>query len=95
MTRAFNFIFKLNLMIIGLEHKVGRVMVPLNQADKCNHIFLSMGRPLVVPLSCILSVPPTREGYGRALPWAGKADITLWTCCCCSTLYPFGTIYLP
>ena len=70
MTRAFY--FKLNLMIIELEHKVGRVMVPLNRADKCNHICLSMGRPLVGSLSCILSVPPMREGSGRALPWPGK-----------------------
>ena len=35
-------------MIIELEHKVGRVMVPLNRAAKGNHIFLTMGRPLVV-----------------------------------------------
>ena len=66
------FILKLNLMITELEHKVGWVMVPLNRANKCNHICLSMGRLLVVPLSCLLSVPPTREGYGRALPWPDK-----------------------
>ena len=69
-TRAFY--FKSNLMLIELEHKVDRVMVPLNCADKCNHICLSMGRPLVGTFSCLLSVPPTREGYGHALPWPGK-----------------------
>ena len=65
------FIFKLNLMIIELEHKVGRVMVPLNRADECNHICL-YGEAGGHPLSCLLSVPPTREGYGHALPWPGK-----------------------
>ena len=69
-TRAFY--FKLNLILIELEHKVDQVMVPLNRADKCNHICLGMGRSLVGPLSCLLSVPPTREGYGRALPWPSK-----------------------
>ena len=64
-TRAFY--FKLNLMLIELEHKVDRVMVPLNRADQCNHICL-YGKAVSRALSCLLSVPPRREGYGCVLP---------------------------
>ena len=59
-------------MIVELEDKDGEVTVPLNRAAKCNHICLSMERPLVILLSCLLLVPQTREGYGHALPWPGK-----------------------
>ena len=39
-------------MIIELEYKVGRVMVPLNRVDECNHICLygkAISRPVVMP----------------------------------------------
>ena len=47
------FYFKLNLMIIQLEHNVDRVMVPLNRASQCNHICLygkAFIRSIVMPL---------------------------------------------
>ena len=69
-TRAFY--FKLNLMLIELEHKVDRVMVPLNRVFYSATTFAFMGRPVVGPLSCLWSVSPTREGYGCAVPWPGK-----------------------
>ena len=65
------FHFKLNLIITQLEHIVRQVMVPLNRADECNHSCL-YGEAGSRPLSCLLSVPPKREGYWRALPWPGK-----------------------
>ena len=66
------FHFKLNLMLIQLEHNVDRVMVPLNRVFPSATIFAFMGRPLFGPLSFLWSVPPTREGYVRAVPWPGK-----------------------
>ena len=30
-------LFQVNLLLIELEHRVDRVMVPLNRADQCNH----------------------------------------------------------
>ena len=67
-----HFYFKLNLIINQLEHIVDRVMVPLNRVFPSAATFASMGRPLFGPLSCLWSVPPTREGYGCAVPWPGK-----------------------
>ena len=66
------FQFKLKLMITQLEYIVARVMVPLNRVFPSATTFAFMGRPLFDPLSCLWSVPPTREGYGRAVPWPGK-----------------------
>ena len=66
------FPFKLNLMLIQLEHNVDRVMVPLNQVFPSATTFSFMGRPLFSPLSCLWSVPPTGEGYGHVVPWPGK-----------------------
>ena len=63
---------KLNLMLIRLEHNVDRVMVPLSQVFPNATTFAFMGRPLFGPLSCLWSVPPMSEGYGRAVPWPGK-----------------------
>ena len=54
---------KLNLIITQLEHLVDRVMVPLNRVFPSATTFAFMGRPLFGPLSCLWSVPPTREGY--------------------------------
>ena len=64
--------FKLNLIITQLEYIVDRVMVPLNRVFPSATTFSFMGRPLFGPLSFLWSVPPTREGYGRAVPWPGK-----------------------
>ena len=66
------FIFMLNLMLIQLEYNVDRVMVPLNRVFPSATTFAFMGRPLFGLLSCLWSVPLTREGYGHALPWPGK-----------------------
>ena len=64
--------FKLNLIIIQVEYIIDRVMVPLDQVFPSATTFAFMGRPLFGPLSCLRSVPPTKEGYGRAVPWPGK-----------------------
>ena len=69
-TRAFY--FKLNLIITQLVHIVDRVMVPLNRVFPSATTFAFVVRPLFGPLSCLWSVPPTREGYGRVLPWPSK-----------------------
>ena len=66
------FYFKLNLMLIQLEHNIDRVMVPLNRVFPSATTFASMGRPLFGPLSFVWSVPPLSEGYGHAVPWPGK-----------------------
>ena len=58
----------LHLMLNELEYKVGRVMVTLNRVFPSATTFAFMGRPLFGPLSCLWSVPPTRQGYGRAVP---------------------------
>ena len=63
---------KLNLIINQLEHIVDRVMVPLNRVFPSATTFAFMGRPFFGLLSCLWSVPPTKEGYGRAVPWHGK-----------------------
>ena len=63
---------KLNLIITQLEYVVDWVMVPLNRVFPSATTFSGMGQHLFVSLSCLWSVPPTREGYGRALPWPGK-----------------------
>ena len=63
-TRAFY--FKLYLMLIELEHKVDRVMVPLNRADQCNHAYrygTVLTGSIVVPLT-------SASNEGR-----------LWACC--------------
>ena len=57
------FHFKVNLIIIQLEHIVDRVMVPLNRVFPSATTFSFMGRPLFGPLSCLWSVPPNE---GRA-----------------------------
>ena len=62
------FHIKLNLLITQLEYIVDRVMVPLNLVFPSATTFAFMARPLFGPLSCLWSVPPTREGYGRAYP---------------------------
>ena len=67
-----HFYLKLILIINHLEHIVDRVMVPLNRVFSSATTFAFMGRPLFGPLSYLWSVPPTREGYGRAVPWPGK-----------------------
>ena len=66
------FHFKLNRIITQLESIVDRVMVPLNRVFPSATTFAFMGRPLVGLLSCLWLVPPTREGYGSAVPWIGK-----------------------
>ena len=66
------FNFKLNQLINQLEYIVDRFMVPLNRVFPSATTFAFMGRLLFGPLSCLWSVPPTREGYGRAVPWPGK-----------------------
>ena len=66
------FQFKLNLIITQLEYIVDRVMVPLNRVFPSATAFAFMGRPLFGQLSCLWSVPPTREGYGHEVPWPGK-----------------------
>ena len=63
---------KLNQIITQLEYIVDQVMVPLNRVFPSATTFAFMGRPLFGPLSCLWSVPPMRDGYGRALPWLGK-----------------------
>ena len=63
---------KLNLLITQLEYIVDQFMVPLNQVFPSATTFAFVGRPLFCLLSCLWSVPPMREGYGRALPWPGK-----------------------
>ena len=50
----------------NLRHFVGQV--PPNRTFSSATTFAFMGRPLFGPLSCLWSVPPTREGYARALP---------------------------
>src|SRR4051812_43982755 len=65
----YYFYFKLNLIIIQLEHTVDWVSVPLNRVFPSATTFAFMARPLFGLLSCLWSVPPTREGYGRAVPW--------------------------
>ena len=66
------YFFQLNLIINQLEHIVDRVMVPLNRVFPSATTFAFMGRPLFDLLSCLWSVPPMREGYGRAVPWPDK-----------------------
>ena len=66
------FHFMLNLIITQLEHIVDRVMVPLNRVFPSATTFAFMGRPFLGLLLCLSPVPPTREGYGRAVPWPGK-----------------------
>ena len=66
------FYFELNLIITQLEHIVDQVMVLVNRVFPSATTLAFMGRPLFGPLSCLWSVPPTREGDGRALPWPGK-----------------------
>ena len=63
---------KLNLLITQLEYIIDRVMVPLNRVFPSATTFAFMGRPSFGPLSCLWSVPLTREGYGRAVPLPGK-----------------------
>ena len=63
---------KLNLLITQLEYIVDWVMVPLNRVFPSATTFAFMGRPLFGPLSCLWSVAPTRESYGRVVPWPGK-----------------------
>ena len=60
------FQFKLNMIIIQLEFIIDRVMVQLNRVFPSATTFACMGRPLFGLLSCLWSVPPTREAYGRA-----------------------------
>ena len=63
-----HFHFKLNLNITQLEYIVDWVMVPLNRDFPSATTFAFVGRPWFGPLTCLWSVPPTREGYGRAYP---------------------------
>ena len=63
-----HFHFKLNLNITQLEYIVDWVMVPLNRDFPSATTFSFVGRPWFGPLTCLWSVPPTREGYGRAYP---------------------------
>ena len=67
--RIFAFKFnriKLNLNNYWLSH--GATISKLTSATTLTF----MGRSKLGLLSCLLLVPPIREGYGRTLPWSGR-----------------------
>ena len=89
------FYFKLNLIIIQLEHIVDWVMVPLNRdLPRCNHICLcgkALMRSIVVPRWCLKRAkvmgaryPDQVGGHKPCVPVVGL----------CARVSPCGTVYV-
>ena len=60
------------VICLGINSVIKLVRCHRTGLFQCNHICLLWEGPNAMLLSCLSPVPPTREGYGRAVPWPGK-----------------------
>ena len=62
----------ITIIFLGLNSIIKLVRCHRTGLFQCNHICLLWEGPNAMLLSSLSLVPPTREGYGRAVPWPSK-----------------------
>ena len=65
-------VFIITVIFLGLNSVIKLVRCHRTGLFKRNHICLLWEGPNAMLLPFLSPVPPTREGYGHAVPWPGK-----------------------